>query len=366
MILNFRRNFFNKFNFFKAAIFVLFCLIINPAMSQSGRVYEFLNLPSSARITALGGYGIPDIENDMDMALFYPSLVNEEMHQNLSLNFVDYFDDIHYGTAGYSHTFENYGSFTGRVHYISYGKFDETDETGRELGTFGAGEYAAVIGWGRQLSDHFFIGSNLKIIGSDFYEYNSFGVAVDVSGSYINHEELFSASFLFRNIGRQITTYHSGNNEPLPFEIVAGVSKELENAPFRLFSVAHNLQKYDLTHDDYNSRGYRAPEQEAAVDNGVEDFASLLMHHFIMGIEFIPTDNLSFRMGYNYRRRQEMKLESRLSTVGFSWGLGVKISDFHFSYGRADHHLAGSLNHITVAFNVDDILGVRRVEVNNK
>jgi len=340
----------------RSILFLTFCFIVNPLISQSGRVYEFLNLPASARMTAIGGYGIPDTGDDINMALFYPSLISSAMHQHLTLNFVSYFDDIHYGTAAYSQTFEKLGSFTGRVHYISYGKFDERDEVGEDLGTFSAGEYAFIIGWGRQLSDHFHIGSNLKLIGSDFYRYSSYGIAVDVSGSYINHERLFAASILFKNIGRQITYYHGGNNEPLPFEIVAGVSKRLLNAPIRLFGVAHNLQKWDLTYDRHVESGYMPAETEASREDNIGDFADRLMHHIILGIEFLPTDNLSFHIGYNYRRRQEMKVESRLSTVGFSWGLGLKISRFQFSYGRSHYHLAGSPNHITVLFNVGDVL----------
>ncbi len=355
----------NLFGLKNALLIFFLCLVANPLISQSGRVYEFLNLPTSARITGIGGYGVPDIEDDLNMALFYPSLINANMHNDLSLNFVSYFDDIHYGTAAYSHTFERYGSFTGRVQYISYGKFDERDETGQDYGTFSAGEYALVVGWGRQLSDQFFIGSNFKIIGSDFYEYSSFGLAVDVSGSYINQERLFAASLLFRNIGRQITTYH-GNHEPLPFEVLAGASKELENAPFRLFAVAHNLQKWDLTFDRQIDSRYMPAQNGDRSEDDIGDFADRLMHHFILGIEFIPIDNLSFHMGYNYRRRQEMKVESRLSTVGFSWGLGIKISRFQFSYGRSNYHLAGAPNHITVAFNTGDVFGGRASSMPNE
>ena len=342
--------------YLKSFLVFFLCLVTNNLISQSGRVYEFLNLPSSARVTAIGGYGIPDTESDLNMALFYPSLINTSMHGDLTLNFVSYFADIHYGTAAYSHTFERIGSFTGRVQYISYGQFDERDETGLDIGAFSAGEYAIVVGWGRQLGDNFFIGSNFKIIGSDFYDYSSFGLAVDVSGSYINHERLFAASLLFRNIGRQITYYH-GNNEPLPFEIVAGASKKLLNAPFRLFAVAHNLQKYDLTYDRQYVSGGQSVVSEATKENDISDFADLIMHHFILGLEFLPTDNLSFHLGYNYRRRQEMKVESKLSAVGFSWGLGVKVSGFQFSFARSKYHLAGSPNHITVSFNVEDVFG---------
>ncbi len=360
-------SFFNTLLKKRTCIYFLFIFFIHANLSanQGGRVYEFLNLSSSSRITALGGYGIPDINNDIDMALFYPSLINKEMHQDLSLNFVSIFDDINYGTAAYSHTFEKYGSFTGRIHYIDYGRFEERDETGKEHGTFRVAEYAGIIGWGRQLGDNFFIGSNFKIIASDFYQWNSFGLAVDVSGSYIDKDELLAASLVLRNIGRQITHYHSGNNEPLPFEIVFGASKELENAPFRLFTVLHNLQKYDLTYD------YRVINESPPASNtqdeedDISDIADRVMRHFIGGIEFLPTENLNFHVGYNYRRRQELKVDTRASTVGFSWGLTLKISDFKFGFARSKYHLSGSPNHVTVSFNIDNVFGPQRVEVNN-
>ena len=40
--------------------------------------------------------------------------------------------------------------------------------------------------------------------------------------------------------------------------------------------------------------------------------------------------------------------------VGFSWGFGIKISKFHFSYGRATYHLAGGSNHFSLSTNLSD------------
>jgi hypothetical protein len=40
--------------------------------------------------------------------------------------------------------------------------------------------------------------------------------------------------------------------------------------------------------------------------------------------------------------------------VGFSWGLGLKVSKFNFSYSRAAMHLVGSPNYITVSTNLGD------------
>ena len=77
------------------------------------------------------------------------------------------------------------------------------------------------------------------------------------------------------------------------------------------------------------------------------------MRHVIFGVEFIPVKNLYVRVGYNYRRRKEMLIESKTSTVGISWGFGIKISKFYLSYGRATYHLAGASDHFSISTDLD-------------
>jgi hypothetical protein len=85
------------------------------------------------------------------------------------------------------------------------------------------------------------------------------------------------------------------------------------------------------------------------------EFSDKMLRHMVFGIEFLPTENFVFGLGYNYRRRQEMKVDTRLSTVGLSWGIGVKVSHFNFHYGRANYHLAGAPNHFSVSTNLENL-----------
>ena len=327
------------------------------AQSQSGRVYEFLNLPHTAKATSMGGYAHPSMDADLGMTFLIPSLLPLQPGHQLSLNFVDYFDDINYGTVGFSKYFEGVGHFSGFIQYISYGHFTEADETGMITGSFSADESSLQLGWGRALNENFSIGSNVKLIYSSFDRYQSMGIATDISMAYVNREHLLTASLVARNIGRQITQYHEGGREPLPFELLAGVSKQLTNAPFRFSLTAHNLQRFDLTYqptvlwDSQDNLG-----QNMGTANGDHSLPDKLMRHLVFGIEFLPFDSFSFNMGYNYRRRQELKVDSRMSTVGFSWGFAVKISRFGFHYGRSNHHLAGSPNHITITTDLRDLI----------
>ncbi len=329
------------------------------AQSQSGRVYEFINLPSTARITALGGYAVPGIEHDLGMALYYPSLLTGKMPRQLSLNFVDYFGDISYGTAAMNYGFERAGNFSLSVQYISYGSFIHADEFGNLLGEFNAGEYAIGVGWGKELSEKLSIGSNLKAIFSTFEEFSSFGLAADVSLSYRDPERMIASGLVFRNIGRQITHYYDNANESLPFDIVLGISKKLINAPLRFSFVAHNLHNYDLTYNELlpsNQTLIGAEENErSTAQERFSEISDQLLRHAVFGIEFMPSQNFVASLGYNYRRRQEMKVDTRISTVGLSWGIGIKISHFMFQYGRSNYHLAGAPNHFSISTNLESL-----------
>ncbi len=291
------------------------------------------------------------------MALYYPSILGREINSQLSLNFADYFGDINYGTAAFNRSFYRAGHFSLAVNYISYGSFTEADELGNRYGNFSAGEYAVVLGWGRQLTEKISIGSNLKSIFSYFEEYSSTGLAADVSVSWFDSDRMIATSLVVRNIGRQITTYNS-TRENIPFDIVLGISKKLINAPLRFSMVAHNLHRPDLTYPDFVNPDQITLATETPTNparDRIGQFTDKLFRHLVFGIEFTPTANLSANIGYNYRRRQEMMVSSRPSSVGLSFGLGLKVSHFRFYYGRANYHLAGSPNHISITTNMETL-----------
>ncbi len=326
--------------------------------------YEFLNLPNSARIAALGGEYLAAYDGDITLSLANPSLINEDMHNNLGFSFVDYYSDIKYGYAQYGRSFDKLGAFVATMQFINYGKFDRADVTGERNGTFSAGEYALNIGWGRRLHPHWSIGANLKGIYSTFEAYNSFGIAVDIAGSYIHEKGDFSASIIARNIGLMLKGYYSGENHPLPMELQFGMSKGLEHIPLRFSFLYHNMETWDLTYEDplVVAENTDPITGEVKKQSGVGDFADKFMMHIVLGAELNITNFLSLRGGYNYGRRQDNGVRSKMSTVGFSWGLGIRISKFHFSYARSRYHLAGSPNYITLTLNLQEFKKKRTAE----
>jgi len=337
-------------------ILIIFASLFNlDLQAQSGGkgTYDFLILPNSARVAGMGSNFLAIKDNDINLALNNPSLISPEMHNNLGLSFVDYFSDIKYGYATYGRTFNKVGSFVGTMQFINYGNFTAADESGNIQGSFNAGEYALNIGWGRALDSTFFIGANLKGIISNFESYNSFGLAVDVAGTYYNKAHRFTASLIFSNIGRQLTTYN-GYNEPLPFEIKAGLSKSMEHIPLTFSLLFTNLQKWDLTYTSTLNQEIDNETGEPVDSNtGIAGFGDKLMRHIVIGAELRPFKVIRLRVGYNYMRRKEMLIDTKPGTVGWSWGLGIKVYKFEIAYSRSAYHLTPSFNFFTITTNID-------------
>ena len=338
---------------FASIILVVNLALVNINAQLGGRnTYEFLNLTSSARIASLGGKVNSIWDDDLNLAFYNPSLLHEGMHNNMVLNYVNYFTDINWGYVSYARTIEGVGNFAGGIHYINYGKFIAADELGNRTGTFSASEMTLNLMYARSIDSMFHIGINLKPIYSSLEDYNSFGIAADLGLTYTSRDKLFAGALVIRNIGFQIKPYYQEHRENLPFEIQAGVSQKLRHAPFRFSLVAHDLQKFDLTYrkaEDEGTYEIDVSTGKPAGTSKIEKFADKCMRHMIFGVEFSPFKSFSLRGGYNYQRRSEMKVESRVAMVGFSWGFGIKISKFNISYGRASYHLAGASNHFSIS-----------------
>jgi len=335
-------------------ILVGISLVTLNAYSQLGgrNTYEFLNLTSSARIAAMGGKVNAIWDDDLNLPFYNPSLLNEEMRNNMVLNYVNYFTDVNYGYVSYASTIKGIGNIAGGIHYINYGKFIAADEIGTRTGTFTASEMALNLMFSRTIDSMFHIGVNLKPIYSSMEKYNSFGLAADLGVTYTSKDKLFAGALVIRNLGLQIKPYYEQHREKLPLEVQIGISQKLRHAPFRFSVVAHNLQKLDLTYSksgDDDLHEIDVVTGEPVNENKIEDIADKVMRHMIFGVEFLPFKSFSLRAGYNYQRRSEMKIESRVAMVGFSWGFGIKISKFNLSYGRASYHLAGASNHFSLS-----------------
>jgi len=330
----------------------LFCLFFLTGQSQIGgeRTYQFLELTNSARVAALGGTQVAiNDSTDLNLPFHNPSALHKEMAQTVLVNYVNYFTDVNYGYASFAKSYNSIGTFALGMHYINYGDFREATETGELTGNnFTAAEYALNIIYSNSYK-RLKYGVNLKPILSIFESYQSFGVAADVGVSFASKNGLTNVALVGRNIGTQITTYYEdGNREPVPFDLQAGLSTRLQYAPVIFSLTLQHLNRWDLSY-------YESEEEDNLTEffEREESFGKQLMRHVVLGVELLPSENFIIRAGYNYQRRQELKYEERLSTVGFSVGFGVKIKRFQFDFATSRFHLAGSSNLFSLAINLN-------------
>ncbi|MCP3931364.1 MAG: type IX secretion system protein PorQ [Bacteroidetes bacterium] len=336
-------------------LFSLFLMTENIEGQIGGdNIYEFLNLSSSARVTAMGGNLITVRDDDVNLAFANPALLNPGMHQQLSFNHNFHLSDIQ---AGYA-TFGQYvapwkTTFHGGVKYINYGSFDAFDEYEQDLGSFKAAEYAITIGAGREVYERLFIGANVKFISSQFESYHSTGLSGDIAAMYFDTSSNLGLTILFKNIGTQLSTYREGNDEPLPFEMQIGFSKKLKHLPFRFSVIYHHLDRWNILYEDPSTQetGFFIG-QEQNEDNRIDNF----FRHFIFNGEFLlgEKENFRLRFGYNHFQRQELSIQSYRSLAGFSFGVGLKVNRFRIDYGHAFYHLAGGLNHFSISTNLNE------------
>jgi len=320
--------------------------------------YQFLNIISSAKVASLGGYAIALPDGDIEMAYFNPALTDSSLHQELNLNYVNYFSDINYGFAGYAHRIKGFGILTTSVKYINYGDFLMADETGLINGEFSSNETALNLGWSNSYKYGFQYGVNLKFVMSNFYDYTSNGILIDFGGIWSKPENGLVVGVVVKNMGSQIRTYTPDNFEPMPFEIQAGVSKKLKHAPFRFSANFHNLQVFDFYYDSPNEIESSTLFGGDIVEDEKSNLPEIIFRHFTVGTELLLTESFNLRIGYNHQRRSELKLRrgSKVGAVGFNFGIGIHIKKFKIDYGRSIYSLAGTTNHLSISTNFSEYI----------
>lgn len=346
-------------------LLIVFIFTLTKASGQIGgnATYKFLDLPASARIAALGGKMVAFKDNDVNLANFNPSAINPAMDKHLTMSTVAYFSGINFGYVGYGKDYGKLGTFVGGIQYINYGNFARTDVTGLKIGTFSAAETALQLGWGIQ-RDYMQYGANVKVITSFLESYSSYAAAIDLAATYEDPEKEFIATAVIRNIGFKMKSYTDNANDTskLPFEIQIGISQKLEHLPLTLFLTAHNLQRFDIRYDDPNEESFIIIIDPDSTEKSY--IADKIARHFIVGGEFAIKKNFKLRGAYNYFRRQELKLDTRGGSPGFSFGIGFNIKKIGIDYGLSSYSLAGTSHHFSITIKVDEVFQ-KKVKPNN-
>jgi hypothetical protein len=333
-------------------LFISFLSVCSVSYSQIGGkyIYQFLNLVTSPRQAALGGKTITIYDDDVNQVHFNPATLNADMDNHLALNYGSYFKEVTYGTASYAYTYDRHlQTFQAGVNYVNYGNFEGYDENGQPTASFTGSEIALSLGYSYNIPNtDIHIGANAKLISSNLESYSSFGGAIDIGALYIDESNDVNWGLAIRNIGTQFTTY-SGTNEKLPLEIIAGVSQELENVPIRWHLTLENLQQWNIA---FSNPARAESEIDGSSNAEKVSFFNNAFRHVIMGVELFPKKAFNLRLGYNFRKAEELRLLEHRNFSGVSLGFGLKLNKLKFNYSYSRYTLAGntSLFGLTINF----------------
>src|SRR5690554_501420 len=337
---------------FKKQFLIGFLLYSLFGFSQVGgqSVYQFLNMMTSPRQAALGGKVITIYDYDVNQGIFNPAVINADMDNQLSANYGNYFGEVSYGTAAYAYTWDRrVQTLHVGVSYVNYGSFEGRDELGNLTSDFTGSEGALSLGYAYNIPwTDIYLGANLKLISSTLESYHSLGAAIDLGAIYIDDRNDINIALAIRNAGTQITTY-AGTHEKLPLEVIAGISQELEHVPLRWHITLENLQQWNVafTNPIYSEQGL-----DGQTTDDKPSFINNALRHVNVGTELFPQKSFNIRIGYNFRRGQELKLEEQRTFAGLSAGIGIKMGNLRFNYSYSRFTTAGSTNLFGLMINL--------------
>lgn len=334
--------------------------IMISGQTTGGRtVFTFLNLPASARLTALGGTVISVADDDVNLANSNPALLNPSVHGQMGFSHSFFPGGIQHGYFAYGHHLGKLGTTLRLgVQYVDYGEISAANIFFQEEGIFEVKESALSLGAAIPIDERIQIGANLKWITSTLANLQSLGIAGDLGLLYQDTSRNFSFGLTACHWGRQLSTYSGPGNprEPLPFEMQVGLSKTLRYLPFRFSLIYRNLSRWNILYDD--------PKQENGTLFGEEPdtpgrFSMQLdnfFRHLLFSGELLlgARENFRLRASYDHRLRKELSVQGFGSAAGFAFGFGIKINRFRIDYGRGNIHLAGGANHLSISTNLKE------------
>lgn len=339
---------------------ILICVLIASYVQGQtlggNTVFNFLNLPNTPQLTALGGINISQPSNDVGLAFNNPALLRPSMHTQLNPVFNDFYAGIssYHLSLGYNIP-KIQTSFMWGLHYFNYGSTQQTDAGGNLLGQFRPTDWVMQVSASRSYMRKWNYGATLKFISSNYGEYRANGMAVDVGVLYHDTAKLFTASLVAKNMGFQFKAYAGSDPGDLPFDLQVGFTKRLAKAPFSFSVTAHHLHHFDLLYNDTtfnNENGFdNASDSKFTFDK--------LFRHFVFATTIHFGDRVEAQLGYNHLRRKELNIgDVKNGLNGFSVGVGVLLNKLSIRYARSHYQNNTGYNQFGLNMKLNEYFGL--------
>lgn len=295
-------------------------------------MFNFLDLPTSSHAAALGGYNISLIEDDAQLTMHNPALLQSVSDRSLSFGYMNYMSGSQYFTAGYSFVVNEKATVAVNAMYMNYGKMKETTSTGAIMGDFTASDMALNGTLSYTLANKLAGGVTARFIYSKLGQYSSVAAAADLGLNYYDDEHDLSLSIVAKNLGGQLSAYDD-EFESIYSDLQMGVTKGFSGSPFRV-----SITATDLTRWDYS-----------------------FLQHLTLGAELLLSDQIYIAAGYSPRRAKEMKVyttqgltenDESSHGAGLSFGGGLQLDRFKLGVSYGKYHVSSSSLMVNLSFAI--------------
>jgi hypothetical protein len=314
---------------------ILFCA--HSLCAQEGSVgYEFLEIPVSAHSAALGGNNVSVIEDDITLIYTNPALLSNISSTTLNFNYLSYISNTNKLSATFGCISGERGAWAIGAQVLSYGSMKETTEDFVDTGEFSANDMAIQGGYSYLFNDKLSGGVVGKALMSNYGNYSSLALAVDIGINYYDADRGFSVGIVAQNIGREVDHLHEESVD-LPFDLSLGFSKDLNNAPIRLSFTLSDLTNWGNYYE---------------INGKSQNFSKRFFNHLTIGADVFPSASTWLALGYNFRRANEMEFLDDSHWAGFSFGGGLSIRKFKIGVAYGKYHVGASSIVVNATYNL--------------
>lgn len=293
-------------------------------------VFNFLQLPNTAKLSALGGTNISSIQNNVGNTFQSPALLNNQHDGEIDFSFNQFLAGIKNISISYGFLWEKKDlMLNAGLLYINYGNITQTDASGNILGNFRVQDALLQLQASKQFTNFWRMGLTTKFITSQMAGYNSNGLAFDVGLLYNDSSNGFSFGLTVKNIGTQLKTYipNSPKTE-LPFDVQFGATKKLANAPLKFSITITGLQSLSNWYNNVNFN------TEIGNDKSENSILQKIINRTIIATEIIASNKLNFSLSYNLQTRANLNVYNSTNGLsGFSGGFSFATKKFWIHYG---------------------------------
>ena len=185
-----------------ALAMVVFLFVAVPVQAQiESSGFPVLQLDASARTAALGGASSALLESNSTALFSNPALLSPSAHKSLSFSYLNHLSDINAGWLSYARNVDSLGTLAVGVRYVSFGSFDETDERGEKIGTFGASDVALTVSGARTWRTNWRVGVGVNLMRSSIASNAATAASLDGGLVFAKPGSLSSFSASAHNLG---------------------------------------------------------------------------------------------------------------------------------------------------------------------